>query len=112
MAQIDSTWIKESNLPAVLEVLSGFAEYCFDEADWQAIRYGMSTTEYEKDQWFSYVFVGKVRIEFSLALDLGASVVFLKIDAPGALCVKIETLLELAACRRIESESSWLPSSS
>lgn len=47
-------WINEENLRPFLDTAFDFIDYVFDEADWQAVEYGIQETEVEQDKWFTY----------------------------------------------------------
>jgi hypothetical protein len=71
------SWIKEENLRAWLEIVAGALAYDFDDDDWDAVRFGIASTDVEKDTWYDYP-LGDATVR--VALDPGSVVVAISLD--------------------------------
>jgi hypothetical protein len=87
-------WIYKDNLKPLLETLSCFVDYSFDESDWVAVSTGIINTNYEEDKWYKYQLIGKQAVEVTMAVDPGSSVIFVQLQ--GELDVKEKAEVAIA----------------
>src|SRR5262245_23288168 len=94
-------WILDHNPKPFTHILALLVGYEFDdEADWPAVRSGCEGTDVAQDKWFDYELVGQRRIKFSLAQDVGSSVIFVRCESDAELETKIEAIvLVVQSCR-------------
>jgi hypothetical protein len=62
------SWIWHTNLRPLLELVSFYAGYSFDEADWLAIEAGLEALASEKET-FEYPIIGRQELGVSLSTD-------------------------------------------
>ena len=96
-----TNWILTNNLEPFCNVLSGFCDYRFDDADWDAISFGIRETDAEQDVWFDYPLEGTKPALLSIALDPGSSVVFVKVSSDIGIEAQAKTLVEIATDYRL-----------
>ncbi|MFJ4983925.1 hypothetical protein ACIP9H_09055 [Streptomyces sp. NPDC088732] len=94
-------WVYTENLRPLCEVVSGLAGHAFDDSDWQAVEYGLSTTDDDRPtaDWFRYPLVGRRRVDLCLARSTGGSVVSLRLlgDADEALAARADAVIGVLA---------------
>ena len=93
--QIVATWVWPGNVRAVFDTLSRWLRYAFDEADWQAVQFGLTDTDADRDRWFSYALVGVPQVEVHVARNEGDEPVSIRLFAPvGALPLELRHRIE------------------
>ncbi|MFG2858630.1 hypothetical protein ACGFZ9_50310 [Streptomyces mirabilis] len=97
MAEPIAGLIMGRNLRAFLELLSSYADYAFDETDWDTIELGIFDTDDEKpDGWYAYPLVGSsATLEISLAHSVGSEVMSIRVAGAESpeLRLRTDTLL-------------------
>lgn len=92
-------WIFDANLRPFCESVAAFAEYDFDDSDWQAIETALPGTDIERAEWYDYPLMGQVPLTLFVAADPGSCVVFVSVagepDAPTK--ARIEAALHIFA---------------
>jgi hypothetical protein len=74
-------WIDETNLKPFLETVAQFAGYELNNWDWDAINYGVKSSDHERGRWFIYEIEGVQSVTIRLAIDPGTAVLFVEIDS-------------------------------
>lgn len=102
------TWVWEENTRTLVESISRWIDYTFDDSDWAAIAEGLKTSDADEDSWYSYPVVGTSRVNIDLARNAGAASVNVKItlhppSSPG-LAAKVGVLLELLNDVRVQTD--------
>jgi hypothetical protein len=104
-AAFAGTWVWPDNVEVVLETLSRWIGYAFDDADWTAVEHGLLGSDADADRWCEYPLSGEVRLDVRLARNVGADPVSIQVSSTDAigddLRVRIETALELGNCYRL-----------
>ena len=94
-------WIWGRNLRALLELLSRYSGYAFDETDWETIATGVQDTDDEApDGWYSYPLAGTSgTLEVFLAQAVGGEEVSVSITGAEIpeLQLRTDTLLSAFA---------------
>ncbi|NML40325.1 hypothetical protein HHL17_24220 [Chitinophaga sp. G-6-1-13] len=62
-------WIREDHLPALLSALSHICHHAFDDADVDAVSYGLTDTSLDNDRWFDYSLPGEQTIALQFCRD-------------------------------------------
>ncbi|MFD3451735.1 hypothetical protein ACFWVC_06100 [Streptomyces sp. NPDC058691] len=90
-------WVFEENLRPLCRLLSDLVGYDFDDSDWQAVEYGLSTTDDDRAgaDWFLYPLVGRGRVDVRMARSAGGSVVSVQLlgAADEVLEAQVEVLI-------------------
>ncbi len=94
-------WILEENLKPLLETLSGFIHYRFDDWDWTAIRFGIINTDAGKNQWYEYPLIGEQTVLVKIAMDPGSSVVHVEMQSEPGVEEKAEVAMEIFQTYRV-----------
>ncbi|GGW76835.1 hypothetical protein [Streptomyces galilaeus] len=101
MTESIAGWIWGRNLRAFLELLSSYAGYAFDEADWETIEVGVQATDDEAhDGWYSYPLVGtSTTLEVAIAQAVGGEEVSVRVTGAETpeLQLRTDTLLSAFA---------------
>ncbi|MGW6014300.1 hypothetical protein [Streptomyces sp. NPDC055210] len=101
MTESIAGWIWGRNLRAFLELLSSYAGYAFDEADWETIDAAVQDTDDEApDSWYSYPLVGtNATFEVALAQAVGGQEMSISITGTTTpeLRLRADTLLSAFA---------------
>lgn len=96
-------WIWGRNLRALLELLSRYSGYAFDDTDWETIAAGVQDTDDEAlDGWYSYPLVGtRGTLGIALAQAVGGEEVSVSITGAETpeLQLRTETLLSAFASK-------------
>jgi hypothetical protein len=66
------SWIWHANLRPFLELVSIYAGYSFDEADWLAVEAGLEARASERET-FDYPIIGRQELGVSVSTDPGVS---------------------------------------
>jgi hypothetical protein len=94
-------WIWDRNLRALLELLSRYSGYTFDESDWETVEAGVQDTDDEApDGWYSYPLVGtSATLEVALAQAVGGEEVSVSVTGAETpeLQLRTDTLLSAFA---------------
>jgi hypothetical protein len=77
-ARLIDGWIYEKNVRPFFEAAVYVVAYRFDNADWDAVAHGLSTTDGEADRWFDYPLEGDKTVIVGVARDPGSSVVLVR----------------------------------
>jgi hypothetical protein len=88
-------WIYEENLKPLLETVSGFVAYSFDESDWVAVSTGSLNTSDEKNEWYEYRLIGSQTVDVKIAADPGSCVVFVQLQGEPGIEEKIEVAISI-----------------
>ncbi|MFD3315785.1 hypothetical protein [Streptomyces sp. NPDC058694] len=94
-------WIMARNLRPLLELLSHYAGYAFDQTDWDTVALGVQDTDDEMlNGWYSYPLTGTIAtLEVRLAHAVGSDVT--SVGVTGAetpeLQIRADTLLSAFA---------------
>ncbi|MEV2194703.1 hypothetical protein AB0I02_27495 [Streptomyces phaeochromogenes] len=101
MTESIAGWIKSRNLRPLLELLSHYAGYAFDQTDWDTIALGVQDTDDEMPNgWYSYPLAGAMAtLEVSLAHAVGSEVTSVSVTGAETpeLQVRADTLLSAFA---------------
>ena len=92
-------WIFDNNLKPFIEILAIFCGGEIDQGDLDAIYSGVRKTDYEKDVWFEYEYIGSLK--FKVAQDLGSSVIFVHVLADEGLEAKVAVAIEILQIYRL-----------
>lgn len=105
-------WIFDTNLRALCESVAEFADYAFDDSDWQAIETALPTTDVERSAWYDYPFLGRVPLTLFVAADPGSCVVFVRFagEPDSRTVAQIEAALHIFAFWEVRRVSGDLPS--
>jgi hypothetical protein len=102
------TWVWEENVRTLVESISRWVDYTFDDSDWTAIAEGLKTSDADEDRWYSYPVIGASRVDIDLARNAGAAPVNVRIIldplAPPGLAAKVGVLLELLNVVRVQAD--------
>jgi len=82
----------------MMEHLSRFVGYQFDESDWLAIEAALPDTDAdEPDTFYEYPLIGKHNLTVHLAREVGAQEVAVKVGGPlnSVLRARVEVLLDV-----------------
>lgn len=85
------SWILQDNLQAFVLILAKVISCDFDETKWDEVRYGVSLTSDEKDEWFDYKLNGLYTISLRFARDVNADVILYELIFPDEVHDKIES---------------------
>lgn len=94
-------WIFDYNLKPFLEILARFCIYEIDDGDWDAIYSGSKKTDFEQDIWFEYEYTGSLPVKFSVAQDIGCSVIFVDVQAKEEVQAKVAVAIEILQFYRL-----------
>lgn len=82
-------WVLEENLRVFLESVAGWANYLFDESDWDAIAAQLDKREPDGSKSAEYEFGSELSLRFT-AEGSGDGVVGFEIEAPRDIELRIE----------------------
>jgi hypothetical protein len=88
-------WIFKVNLKPLLETVSKFVGYKFDELDWAAVSTGITNTNDETDEWYEYQLIGKQTVYVKIADDPGSSVVHVQMQSELVIEAKTEVAIAI-----------------
>jgi hypothetical protein len=84
-----ANWILEENLKPLLETVSEFVDYKFDEWDWAAVSTSIINTNDETDEWYEYQLIGEQTVHIKIANDPGSGVVHVQMQSASDIEGKI-----------------------
>jgi hypothetical protein len=93
-------WVWDHNVRPLLDLLSHYAGYPFDDTDWQAVALGLEATDDDhQGLWYSYPLQGHHQLTIRLANAVGSSVVSVRIEGldDRDLALRAATLLDAYA---------------
>ncbi|GGQ51017.1 hypothetical protein ACH4NV_21300 [Streptomyces althioticus] len=96
-------WVWGRNLHAFLLLLSHYAEYDFDDTDWETVEAGVQATDDEApDGWYSYPLVGtSATLSVALARAVCGEEVSVSVTGAETLELRLRTDTLLSAFARI-----------
>ncbi|MCG3043984.1 hypothetical protein L7D48_25980 [Streptomyces sp. S1A] len=101
MRQVVEGWVWSRNVRPLLELLSRYAGYAFDDTDWETVEAALPATDDERDDgWYSYPLVGPDQaVRVRLATAVGSDVVCVEISGvqTAELRIRADTLLSAFA---------------
>src|SRR4051812_15359275 len=65
------TWIWPTNVRPLAETISRWIGYFFDESDWSALKHGLSATDRDNENWFTYPLGGDPPLDITVAQNVG-----------------------------------------
>jgi hypothetical protein len=78
-------WIEKENLLPFLLTVSRMVGYDFNKVDWNAIQFGMSKSDHERNIWFDYILSGVPDTKIRLSREEGTSLFFFDLVIPEIL---------------------------
>lgn len=94
----NGSWIIREDLASFLLALSLVNKYPFDQSDWDAIEYGLSLTDEQRDKWFEYELQGQSIIKVRLVMNSEDTyIIHYSLDFEDQLSQTIDFLI-LMAC--------------
>lgn len=88
-------WIYEENILPWLETIANFVGYKFDEWDWNAVNFGIQNTNVEEEKWYEYQLIGNQIADVKIAIDVGASVMFVQLQSEKSVEEKAQVATEI-----------------
>lgn len=88
-----ANWICEENLKPLLEVVSTFIGYSFDDSDWTAISEGIKNTNVEQDRWYDYALIADQTVKVKIAEDVDAGLIFVQLESEKDIEAKAEVAI-------------------
>lgn len=81
MAESLDGWVMADNLRPFLELLSRYAEYAFDDTDWDTVALGLEhTADDDPGAWYAYPLAGaRARLDVDVAVAVGADAVSVRV---------------------------------
>lgn len=109
-----SGWVLESNLRPLCAVVSDLIGYDFDDADWQAVEYGLSGTDDDRPAtaWFRYPLAGRTQVDLRIAQAVGGSAVSIQLlgTADDTLTAQAEAVIGVLSQYRVcDGPTPWPP---
>ena len=94
-ARLIDGWIYEENVRAFCEAAAHVVGYRFDNADWDAVAHGLSTTDGEAERWLDYALKGDKTVTISVARDPGSAVVLVRASGDAATAQALDPVVML-----------------
>jgi hypothetical protein len=91
-------WVNEDNVVRLMEQVSAYIGYAYDDLDEAALTGALDETNDESnDRWFEYPLAGNPALMVHLAQSLGGTVVSVRVEGnlDAVLAARIETLLDV-----------------
>lgn len=101
------SYVPASNLLPLCMILADLAGYNFDSWDWSAISTGLSDTDAEGGNRFTYEFKGTDLIQLSIARESATNLLHVHVHFPEHLIGRVETALDIASQFGL-STNRWL----
>jgi hypothetical protein len=93
-------WVWQGNVEPLLRWVSHYVGYSFDQTDWQAVQVALPSTNADTaDGWYEYPLVGTPPLTVSLARNVDALPVMVRIvgEMHQVLEARIDTLVSVLA---------------
>ncbi len=90
-------WVHEDHVVRLLEQISAYIGYSYDDLDEAALTGALDDTDDETDRWFDYPLAGQPALTVFLARSPGSSVVVVRVEGTMGLVLatRIETAVDL-----------------
>ncbi len=93
-------WIYSENTRPVLDAISFWIGYSFDESDWLAVENGLANSDIEAGRWFRYPLIGSPPVEIAFAKDPNADPITVEVwltaaPAPTELLTRLDATLTI-----------------